>query len=252
MSAKLFTYNDDELLKELYSSRTNKELVQIFNGQYSSKQIKWRAKSLKLHKDSETTDRARQQKSGAWEAWEEGLMKRHYAKDGLQYISKIITERSLASIKAKAGRMGLLMDINIRSFANGPKHHSTASREKMSVARKGKAFSESHKENLRLACKKGVEHPHYNPNRIREYDFGFTSTLKNRVFKRDKYKCVLCRKNKKILAHHIDYTKSNNVEENLITLCYSCHMKHHYHVTEEKKAQEKSLFESLARHFKYK
>jgi len=30
---------------------------------------------------------------------------------------------------------------------------------------------------------------------------------------------------KKFPVHHIDYDKNNNTEENLITLCWSCHSK---------------------------
>ena len=50
MSRRIFSEADDLVLQELYSEKTNKELVEVFNGQFSAKQIKYRAKALNLFK----------------------------------------------------------------------------------------------------------------------------------------------------------------------------------------------------------
>lgn len=48
------------------------------------------------------------------------------------------------------------------------------------------------------------------------------------VLHRDNGKCVLCGNKKSIIVHHIDEDRSNNVVENLVTLCRRCHPKVHY------------------------
>jgi hypothetical protein len=56
------------------------------------------------------------------------------------------------------------------------------------------------------------------------YDEKFNQTLRNKIRKRDNYKCAICRENGKEV-HHIDYNKLNSLKENLITLCHKDHMK---------------------------
>jgi hypothetical protein len=57
-----------------------------------------------------------------------------------------------------------------------------------------------------------------------EYGLEFNQELKKSIRKRDFFKCKICKKNG-YDVHHIDYDKKNNLSENLITLCRSCHMK---------------------------
>lgn len=62
------------------------------------------------------------------------------------------------------------------------------------------------------------------------YPAEFNSYLKRIIKKRDNYKCQECNKLYKenpflLDIHHIDYNKKNNSENNLITLCKSCHAK---------------------------
>jgi len=61
---------------------------------------------------------------------------------------------------------------------------------------------------------------------ITENPYGpeFNEELKTKVRKRDKFTCAICGKNGYVV-HHIDYEKTNNLEENLITLCTSDHAK---------------------------
>jgi predicted transcriptional regulator len=47
--------------------------------------------------------------------------------------------------------------------------------------------------------------------------------IRESIRKRDNYKCQLCNKKGKHV-HHIDYNKNNCKENNLITLCLSCHL----------------------------
>jgi endogenous inhibitor of DNA gyrase (YacG/DUF329 family) len=65
----------------------------------------------------------------------------------------------------------------------------------------------------------------------------FNGKLKNKIRKRDGFKCRLCGKEKEALfdkkgcglaVHHRDYDKNNNKENNLISLCNNCHGKTHY------------------------
>ena len=57
--------------------------------------------------------------------------------------------------------------------------------------------------------------------------------IREKIYKRDKYKCQLCGKTekdlvgyyKKLTAHHIDYNKKNCKESNLITLCNRCNLR---------------------------
>lgn len=66
------------------------------------------------------------------------------------------------------------------------------------------------------------------------YSFKWTKELKEQIRKRDNYLCKICHKHqindlkqfkKKFPIHHIDYNKKNCSEDNLITLCKSCHHK---------------------------
>lgn len=56
------------------------------------------------------------------------------------------------------------------------------------------------------------------------YGDEFTKQLKTKIRKRDRFVCKSCNKNG-WCVHHIDYNKKNSKEDNLITLCNSCHMK---------------------------
>lgn len=69
------------------------------------------------------------------------------------------------------------------------------------------------------------------------YGNNFTPTLKAEIRKRDNYTCQICgisqkkylkNSNRRLDIHHIDYDKLNNNEDNLISLCQSCHMKTNY------------------------
>jgi len=55
-----------------------------------------------------------------------------------------------------------------------------------------------------------------------------TTNLKEQIRKRDKYTCQDCgitqnQIGRKLDVHHIDGDDTNNIEENMITLCLGCH-----------------------------
>lgn len=62
------------------------------------------------------------------------------------------------------------------------------------------------------------------------YGIEFNEELREQIRKRDDYICRECDKtqeelDRKLDIHHIDYDKTNNKPENLISLCHSCHGK---------------------------
>lgn len=67
------------------------------------------------------------------------------------------------------------------------------------------------------------------------YGIKFNKKKKKHIRKRDDFKCQLCFKHQKVLhtksgrkyklfVHHINYNKKNNKNNNLISLCRSCHL----------------------------
>lgn len=71
------------------------------------------------------------------------------------------------------------------------------------------------------------------------YGLKFNNELKDKIRKRDGYRCQECFRHQnelfkntkngykscKLYVHHIDYDKKNCNSRNLISLCLSCHMK---------------------------
>lgn len=62
------------------------------------------------------------------------------------------------------------------------------------------------------------------------YAFEFNKELKEKIRQRDSYTCQECNYTEnqlgyRLRVHHIDYNKKNNNENNLISLCRSCHSK---------------------------
>lgn len=56
-------------------------------------------------------------------------------------------------------------------------------------------------------------------------------TMRLIVFERDGYKCTKCGADKNLLIHHIDGDDNRNYENNLVTLCRSCHVYIHKELT---------------------
>lgn len=78
---------------------------------------------------------------------------------------------------------------------------------------------------------KGINNPNWKNGKSYEiYPLGWNKTYKEQIRRRDEYKCQICgipevECNKKLSIHHKDYNKSNIKDDNLISLCTSCHVK---------------------------
>lgn len=100
------------------------------------------------------------------------------------------------------------------------KKHSVQSRSKISQAliRGGKAKGENNS-----MWRGGISKEKYNNN-------VFIDKLKDEIRIRDNHCCVICLVNRdkisrKMDTHHINYDKTCNLKENLISLCRTCHSK---------------------------
>lgn len=61
-----------------------------------------------------------------------------------------------------------------------------------------------------------------------DYNLSFNKKLKSNIRKRDNFTCQVCGLvgvKPALDVHHIDYDKNNSNENNLISLCHSCHSK---------------------------
>lgn len=113
-------------------------------------------------------------------------------------------------------------------------------------SRIGIIFSETHRKNISLSgrgrkmpksfCEKNSERMKGSNNpfwkggitKKEKYAVDWTNTLRRSIRERDNYTCQVCGKEQGDRAHavhHIDYKKTNNNPDNLITLCVSCHAK---------------------------
>lgn len=104
-------------------------------------------------------------------------------------------------------------------------------------------FSAEHKMALSVAHRGkfcGKDSPNWKGGyRNGDYLGKFTKYLKELIRKRDNYRCQECFRHQdelfdtsgrkyKLNVHHIDYDKGNNDENNLISLCRSCHSQTNY------------------------
>ena len=77
----------------------------------------------------------------------------------------------------------------------------------------------------------GENSPNWQGGRSFEpYPLGWTKTFKEQIRYRDGYRCQLCgipevECNQRLHIHHIDYNKENINDNNLVSLCNSCHGK---------------------------
>jgi len=127
-----------------------------------------------------------------------------------------------------------------------PWHHTKKARKKMSLSNTGKKHSEETKRKIGESLKgrtyksKGKPwsearrkaQPTKSPysSRGKEYSEDWRE-IRKEIYRRDNWRCRECGvKNtlsgkSKIQCHHIDFNIENNFEDNLITLCASCHAK---------------------------
>lgn len=118
------------------------------------------------------------------------------------------------------------------SFMKG-KHQTEKAKKKISKGVKenlpSTAFKKGQRPSVATEYKKGEKNLNWNNGSSFEpYGLKFNEELKERIRKRDNYRCQECSYTQDQLGyalsvHHIDYDKKNNEEKNLICLCRSCH-----------------------------
>src|SRR3989337_2208278 len=107
----------------------------------------------------------------------------------------------------------------LSSESNKGQKRTEESRQKMRESHLGKKYTEETKK-IWSKQRKGENNPMYGKIVSEE--------TKQQILERDNYTCQdpNCEhKSNTLDAHHIDYDKKNNIPENVITLCRSCHMK---------------------------
>ncbi len=117
---------------------------------------------------------------------------------------------------------------------NKNKPRSQETKMKISNSLIGYKLENYHKQNCQCGvCKSkrfeinGKNHPSYiNGSSFEIYPVDFYR-IRNRILERDNYICQICYLYGNVI-HHIDYNKKNNIVDNLITLCNSCHSKTNY------------------------
>ncbi len=141
------------------------------------------------------------------------------------------------------------------------KHHTIETKQKLKIANTGRKHTEETKRKYRenrkgekngnykggqycLTCGKkmikGIRKKCFECNQILkkkskerrlligDYPGNWYSTIRKNILKRDNYICQnpYCKKKfKRLEVHHIDGIKTNNENDNLITLCNKCHSK---------------------------
>jgi HNH endonuclease len=88
----------------------------------------------------------------------------------------------------------------------------------------------------RWAENTGLNHPHYDKNvpeeiRVKDRRYDNHKRWARQVKERDDYKCVICKYNQKLVAHHLysylSYPDLRHDVNNGVTLCTKCHVEFH-------------------------
>lgn len=152
-------------------------------------------------------------------------------------LGKILSEECKKNIgDSLRGRKQTDLEKLHHSIALKGKKKTIEHRKNLSISHTGKKLSEEHKRNIGLSEKGEKNHFWKGGKSFEEYGKEFNNTLKEKIRKRDDYRCQECFKHQsvlyskkgvkyKLLIHHIDYNKKNNKEKNLISLCRKCHIK---------------------------
>jgi len=112
--------------------------------------------------------------------------------------------------------------------SNRRRVYSEETIKKMAESQKGKTPSEETRRRL-SESRRGEKHWNWNGGTsLFRYSPEFSIAMAPYIRERDDNSCQICEKTKEeegreLSVHHIDYNKKNNEEENLITLCVSCH-----------------------------
>ena len=144
-------------------------------------------------------------------------------KEHLDNLRKSYKKRSLNKeyrLKLSEGKLGEL----------NPNYKDGSTNKKRYCKDCGKSITKGSKlGRCKLCSTQGKLNPCYIEDLIRDYPLEFNRILKEQIRVRDNQQCQICgilQKNyyRKLDVHHIDYDKDNLNQENLITLCSSCHV----------------------------
>jgi len=114
---------------------------------------------------------------------------------------------------------------------------SEETRKKIRKINKGRKHTEEAKRKISKAQKGKNNNNWQGGISFEPYGLEFNNKLREQIRKRDNYRCQQCFQHqdalfenykagirrRKLSVHHIDYQKTNNNPENLISLCRSCH-----------------------------
>ncbi len=151
---------------------------------------------------------------GKQKAWNEGLLLSQKHRDNIS--------------KSKKGKPS--WNKGLKGFGAGESNafygrtHSEESKKKSSLSHIGKKQSKEQVDN-----KTGLNSANWRGGKSFEpYSMEFNNKLKKDIRQRDNFKCQNCgrlqEENKiKLHIHHINYDKYNNWDDNLVSLCKSCH-----------------------------
>ncbi|KKL78560.1 hypothetical protein LCGC14_2023630 [marine sediment metagenome] len=125
---------------------------------------------------------------------------------------------------------------------NQERVHSLTTRAKISLSMNGNQNTRDyiHGATMRLRCslaKLAEKNPLWLGGiSFLPYTSEWTPTFRHQIKEGDSFTCQLCfvtpEDIKELHVHHIDYDKTNNRTDNLISLCHSCHSKTNHHRTE--------------------
>ena len=153
-----------------------------------------------------------------------------------RYFPRVVTYRQCCSCRHK--------ELSIKS-----RHHQTEeTKKKISTTMKGYKKGEEHRANLSRSLKgrtvwiEGKKHSQITRSKISlahggtgiPYEnFSYPQSffdLRPTILQRDGNVCVACKgrgKSKRLVIHHVDGDMKNSDQENLVTLCHGCHVRHH-------------------------
>ena len=203
--------------------KTKRKISKVLKGRiFSKKHRKSLSKAIKGRILSETWKRKISEATKGRKAWNKGKEMSEKAKKRMSESKKEtrLSEEHKRNIgKAQVGRK-----------------LSKETRQKISEAQKGRKHSEETKKKMSKNRQGENAHGWLGGRSFEPYSPKFNESLKEKIKKRDDYKCQLCgiteeehrRKdiqNRGLTIHHIDYDKKNCKESNLITLCCGCNGK---------------------------
>jgi len=189
------------------------------------------------HKDKHQSKETKLKRSNATRGEKHYLFGKHRSEETRKKISNTIKNKYKSTVHYNLGKRRSKIARIRMSKAHKGKHLSNEHRKKISESNKGrkcywlgKQMSEKTKKKMSKSSKGKKNHRYIDGLSCSQYYWEFNETLKNKIRQRDNFSCQCCEKQqidceRALPVHHIDYNKHNCKENNLITLCISCHAK---------------------------